>query len=200
MHRFATSVAFLILAVAALPTAALGKGASEAAISGPGLDGPITLAGEGDEHGTLLAAIAEEAGFFSAVFAQTPNPMLEARPAGELGPRFAIEYVMPGPSNEVDTLVQDVYPYASPSPVTYVEPGQPYWTSEQTPGGWYVASPELRALLVSAGLPETTPTADTGHGDSPWTVLGPFGVLLAIGAAAIGAALLTKRQKRPQTA
>ena len=40
-------ISFLTAAVAALlPAVALGKGASEATIVGPGLDDPITLAGE----------------------------------------------------------------------------------------------------------------------------------------------------------
>ena len=190
-------VGLAVLIACALAPTALGKGASEAAIAGPGLAGPISLAGEGDPNGELLAAIADQGGFFPAVFVQTPDPMLDARPAGELGPLYTVRYVMPGPDNEADTLVQSVYPYASPSPVTHVEPGQAYWTTERTRGGWYVASPELRELLVSAGLPESAPIADAGPDDSPWRVVGSLGVFLAIGAAAVvAAAVMTKR--RPQ--
>jgi len=196
MRHVVVGLALIVAACAIAPTA-IGKGAPEATIAGPGLDGPISLAGEGDPNGELLAAIADRAGFFPAVFAQTPDPMLDARPAGELGPSYTVSYVMPGPDNEADTLVQAVYPYATPNPVTYVQPGQPYWTTERTRGGWYVASPELRELLATAGLPETAPAADIGPSDSPWRVVGPLGVLLAIGAAAVvGAALMTKR--RPQ--
>jgi hypothetical protein len=196
MRHVVVGLAVIVAACAITPTA-IGKGASEATIAGPGLDGPISLAGERDPNGELLAAIADRAGFFPAVFAQSPDPMLDARPAGELGPSYTVSYVMPGPDDEADTLVQSVYPYATPSPVTYVEPGQSYWTTERTRGGWYVASPELRELLVSAGLPETAPTADTGPSDSPWRVVGALGVVLAIGAGAVvAAALVTKR--RPQ--
>ena len=174
---------------------ALGKGASEATITGPGLGAPITLAGEGQADGELLMQIAEAAGFFPAVFSQTPDPMSAERPAGTLGPKYTVEYVMPGPSNELDTLVQEIYPYATPSPVTYVDPGQPFWTTEETYGGWFVAPSTLTDQLVAAGLPETAPTGGDTPSDSPWTVLGPVLVLLAV--AAMGALAIVMTRRRP---
>ena len=96
-------ISFLTVAVAALlPTVALGKGASEATIVGPGLDDPITLAGEDQPGGETLMRIAESAGFFPAVFTQSPDPMLDERPTGKLGPEYTVTYVMPGPNNELD--------------------------------------------------------------------------------------------------
>lgn len=179
------------------PTAAFGKGASEATIVGPGLDRPITLAGEGQAGGEVLMGIAEAAGFFPAVFSQTPDPMLDERPAGELGPRYTITYVMPGPNNELDDLVQSFYPYASPSPVSFVEPGQRFWTTEQTRGGWYVASSSLKDQLVAAGLPREAPTGSP-PADSQWKVVGPAAVLVLVAALGGLAAFLMRR--RPQTA
>jgi hypothetical protein len=180
---------------------AFGKGASEATITGPGLGEPVTLAGEGQAGGEQLMQIAQDAGFFPAVFPQSPDPMLDARPAGTLGPRYRVEYVMPGPNNEVDTLVQELYPYASPSPVTYVEPGQPFWMTEETRGGWFVASAALKDQLVAAGLPETAPTDGATPSDSPWTVIGPVLILVAI--AALGglafAVMRRARRSRSQT-
>jgi hypothetical protein len=180
-----------------VPASAFGKGASEATIVGPGLDRPITLAGEGQAGGEVLMGIAEAAGFFPAVFTQTPDPMLDERPAGELGPRYTITYVMPGPNNELDDLVQSFYPYASPSPVSYVEPGQRFWTTEQTRGGWYVASSSLKDQLVAAGLPRDAPTGSPPS-DSPWKVIGPAGVLVLVAGLGGVAAFLMRR--RPQTA
>ena len=142
--------------------------------------------------------IAEDAGFFAAVFSQAPDPMLAERPAGTLGPRYTVEYVMPGPNNELDTLVQELYPYASPSPVTYVEPGQPFWTTEQTHGGWFVATAFLKDELVAAGLPETAPTDGAAPSDSPWRVIGPVLVLVAI--ALLGGLACSMTRRRPQTA
>jgi hypothetical protein len=199
MFRFVAALVLSILATVALPAAALGKGASEATVSGPGLEGPIALAGEGDPNGQLLMTIADAGGFFPAVFAQTPDPMRAERPAGTLGPKYTVAYVMPGPSGEEDTLVQEVFPYASPSPVTYVQPGQRFWTTEATRGGWYVASAYLRDLLVQAGLPETAPTSGVEPSDSPWTVIGAVGVLVLVVAATAIAALLSTRRNQTRT-
>ena len=63
-------ISFLTAAVAALlPAVALGKGASEATIVGPGLDDPITLAGE-DQPGRGADADRRVGRFFPAVFTQ----------------------------------------------------------------------------------------------------------------------------------
>jgi hypothetical protein len=185
----------MVLAVAAvLPATALAKGASEAEITGPGLSGPIELSGSGEPgSGEELGAIAEAAGFFAAVFGQSPDPMLAERPQGALGPRYTIAYVMPGPAGEEDTLLQDVYPYAKPHPVTYTKPGQPFWTTERTQGGWYVASYSgLGDLLVSAGLPSSPPSGGGDGGGAPWVLVGSL-----LGAAAIaGVGVLVVRAGR----
>jgi hypothetical protein len=201
MRRVVFCVFAVVLAAALIPTAALAKGASEAAIVGPGLSEPIVLsASGGSETSGELGNIAMSAGFFPAVFAQTPDPMLDERPAGPLGPKYTVTYVMPGPDNQRSELVQDIYPYAEPDPVTYTEPGQRYWTTEQTRGGWYVATFEpLKEQLVAAGLPTTAPTVGGADGDGfPWVVVGVIAAIAAlIGAAAFGA---FHGRRRPDTA
>ena len=201
MRRVVFSAFAAMLAAALIPTAALAKGASEATIVGPGLSGPIELsASGGSETSGELGNIAMSAGFFPAVFAQTPDPMLDERPAGSLGPKYTVTYVMPGPDNQQSELVQDIYPYAQPDPVTYTQPGQRFWTTERTRGGWYVATIEpLKEQLVAAGLPATAPTVGGGDDDGfPWVVVG---VIVAI-AALIGAAVFATLhgRKRPDTA
>lgn len=196
MMRFlAASLVLAALGVLA-PGTALGKGASEATISGPGLGDPLTLPGEGQPGGDALMRIAEAAAFFPAVFGQSPDPMLDEQPAGSLGPKYTVTYVMPGPDNELDELVQSIYPYASPSPVTYVEPGQPFWTTEKTRGGWYVAGTTLRDQLVAAGLPDDPP--GSAPAETPWKVLGPAMALVFVTALGFLATFLIRR--RPQTA
>lgn len=187
----------LALLMAFAPGAALGKGASEASITGPGLSNPISLAGEGQPGGEQLMHIAEHAGFFPAVFVQSPDPMLDERPSGALGPKYTITYVMPGPNGEEDTVIQGLYPYAEPAPVTYVEAGQRFWTTEQTRGGWFIATPLLQSMLVDAGLPRNAPVADD-RSEFPWraaSALMAALVLLALG----GLAVLVIR-RGPQTA
>ena len=175
------------------PTAALAKGASEATITGPGLGDGIRLAGEGDPGGGALMQIAEDSGFFPAVFLTTPNPMLSERPDGELGPRYTIVYVMPGPSG-VDEIRQDVYPYATPSLVSYTKPGQAYFGTERTVGGWYVAGPTLKDDLVAVGLRATAPpVADDAGRETPWEAFGVLALFVAL--AGLGFVVVRSRRR-----
>ena len=193
MMRRALLSTILGVVVLLAPTAALAKGASEATITGPGLGDGIRLAGEGDPGGGQLMQLAQDAGFFPSIFVTTPNPMLSERPDGTLGRRYTVVYVMPGPNGGVDEIRQDVYPYATPSPVSYVEPGQPYFGTERTVGGWYVAGSTLKDDLVTIGLPATAPDAGDDPGrEIPW---GAFGVL-ALGAALAGLGLVVVRSRR----
>jgi hypothetical protein len=52
MKRLALIPFAIVFLSALLPTVALGKGASEAEIIGPGLANPISLAGEGQAGGS----------------------------------------------------------------------------------------------------------------------------------------------------
>jgi hypothetical protein len=194
---------FLILSVAALalPAAALGKGPSEAALNGPGGGdgggGGITFGGDGESGGTPLGDLTQQAGFFAATFGQEPDPMLAARPKGKLGPKYTITYTVPGPNNELDEIRQDVYPYAETGPVTYTEPGQKFFGTEQSRGGWFQADSRLRQTLVAAGLP-ARPLASSSDGSSLSTNLfSLFAVALFLVAAT---AVFLRRRARPAAA
>jgi len=196
MKRVALISFAIVLLAALLPTAALGKGASQAEITGPGLADPLFLAGEGKVGGERLMHIAEAAGFLAATFGQSPDPMLDARPTGNLGPRYRITYVMPGPNNELDEIRQDLYPYAQPTPVSYTPPKQPFFGTEQTRGGWYVASTSfLKDALVQAGLSQNAPTGGKGS-TFPWMVVGPLAALG--GMLLLGAVAVVVIRRRPQ--
>ena len=170
----------LITAVAlALPAAALAKGPSEAVVTGPGLDDGIAITGLGDDSG-----LTNLSGFFQATFGQSPDPMLSSAPSGTLGPKYTIHYTVPGPSGSDSTIVQDVYPYAEP-PVTYTRPGQRFFDTERTHGGWYVSTVGLRNLLVQRGLPAESPVATGGDGPMVWPwVVGALALVAALGWAA----------------
>jgi hypothetical protein len=141
----------LCIAVLALPSVALGKGPSEATVTGPGTGGGLTITG-GEGDGSALSNLSMEAGFFAGAFTQEPSPMLPARPKGDLGPKYTVTYTVPDGEGAPSTITQDVYPYAKPLPVTYMAPGQPIF-GEQTAGGWYPATSSLKDVLVAAGLP-----------------------------------------------
>jgi hypothetical protein len=191
----------LVLAIAALvvPTAALAKGPSEAVVNGPGDGGGINFgSGGGPPDSGPLGTLAEQAGLYPAVFSQQPDPMLKSRPKGNLGPKYTITWTVPGPNNETWKLRQDVYPYATPAPVTYMAPGQPVY-SDKTVGGWYQASGSLKETLVDAGLPSSAAAATGSSGSSgfPTTLLTVLTAFLLVAAATT---LLIRRRTRPAAA
>lgn len=181
-----TIVAAIALVVT---TSALAKGASEATITGPGLGAGIRLAGEGQPGGERLMQLAEDAGFFPSVFLTSPNPMLSTQPRGELGPRYTIVYVMPGPSGR-DLIRQDIYPYATPRPVTHMDPGQSYYEGQKTVGGWYLAGTALKDDLVAVGLPVSAPASDGDEAAAPSTTPDPLAAAVASGRVALVLAVL----------
>ncbi len=145
----------------ALPAAALAKGPSAASITGPGLK-TITMSGDA-ESGVVstFSRLTESAGFFPAVYKTQPDPMLRARPKGNLGPHYRIAWTLPTPTGK-STIYQDVYPYAKPYTVSYMRPGQTFGGGMTTTGGWFVGATSLRQALVAAGLPPRAPSASSG--------------------------------------
>ena len=142
-----------------LPATAAAKGPSEAKVTGPGLSSPLTISGNGEsDTSTDLGLLVSETGFFPQAFGQSPSSMLQAIPQA-LGPRYLVTYTVPGSST--DLLVQDLYPYATGGPVSYMAPGQKFWGNQSTPGGWYrgTQGTRLKGMLVKAGLPATAPPA-----------------------------------------
>jgi hypothetical protein len=157
MRRNLVAAAVLTAALA-LPSAAAAKGPSSASISGPRLDRSLAIQGQGEMGpGTPLGALVDLGGYFSQMFGQTPDPTLKAQPEGSLGPRYTVVYVVPGPNGIQSRVVQLVYPYAKPVPLTYMRPGQPFWSTDRAHGGWFRASAGLKRVLVRAGLPAAAP-------------------------------------------
>ncbi len=180
------------------------KGADGVTISGVGVPTPISVAA--DHPGEDLALLGEEAGFFPAVFSQTPDPMLSAPPTAALGPKLVMRWHVPSGESTADTISQDVYPYAEGGPLTYTAPGQTVFGTS-APGGWFRAPTGLvttltrlgvpdRVALVSAAAipaaaPSPAPSADLPRTSVPW---------LPVGAATIavlaGVVMLTRRRRR----
>ena len=175
----------LVLAVLAaalsLPVAAAAKGPSSASISGGSLAKAMKISGNGETDQTPLGRLTMEAGFFPAAFGQSPNPMLPKRPAGQLGPRMIIHYVVPGGDGQTFHVTQDVYPYAKSGAVTYMKPGQPIF-GMGTVGGWYRAY-GLKRTLVAQGLPARTPGSSSG---SSFALLAGIGIPGALALAGTG--------------
>lgn len=145
------------LVALALPVMAIAKGPSSASISGPGLDTPLLVTGDGEGQGTALGTLASAGGFFAQMYGQSPDPTLASRPGGTLGPRYTAVYVVPGPNSIESRVVQYIYPYAKPGALTYMKPGQRFWEGRKAHGGWYRASAGLKKMLVRAGLATRAP-------------------------------------------
>jgi hypothetical protein len=155
MRRYLVVAAASAFALA-LPALAAAKGPSSASISGPGLDRSLAVKGQGElGPGTPLGTLVDAGGFFAQMYGQSPDPTLRSRPAGSLGPRYSVTYVVPGPNGMRSRVVQYAYPYAKPVPFTYMKPGQLFWGSRKSLGGWFRSSAELKRVLVQAGLPPT---------------------------------------------
>jgi hypothetical protein len=45
-------------------------------------------------------------------------------------------------------IVQYVFPYAQPRPVTYMPPNQAYWGNARTEGAWFAGDVSLRETLT----------------------------------------------------
>ena len=182
MRRFLLLATAGTLAALAVTATAAAKGPTEASMTGPGLDHAIPIKGESESGtGTPLGSFVEFGGVFPQVFVRYPDPTTRTRPAGDLGPRYRVTYRVPGPSG-VSTIVQDVYPYAKPSPVTYMPAGQRVWAGQRTHGGWFVANPALKTTLVAAGLPKSPPAAEASGGSFPWVwvLAGVFAVVVLL--------------------
>ena len=149
----------IVVPIAALallaPGSAAAKGPSEAKITGPGLTSALTIKGVGEgDTSTDLGLLVADAGFFPQVFGQSPSPLLRAQPAN-LGPRYGVTYTVPG--GTISTLEQDLYPFAAGAPVSYMRPGQKFWDTQSTVGGWYRGTGQLKAMLIKSGLPSSAP-------------------------------------------
>jgi hypothetical protein len=149
-------VAAALAAALVLPAVASAKGPASATITGPGLDRQLAIRGQGEGgSGTPLGSLVDLGGFFAQMYGQTPDPTLVTRPAGTLGPRYKVVYVVPGPNAIQSRVVQFAYPFAKPAPLTYMKPGQAFWGTKQTHGGWFTAPADLKNVLVRAGVPRS---------------------------------------------
>ena len=190
MRRALPAVAALAVMLL-LAAGAAAKGPSVASITGPGLDHAIVINGYGEGGDTSpLGVLVDQGGFFHEVYGATNTQALSRKPAGDLGPRYEVTYTVPGGSDEASTLRQDLYPYARPAPVTSMSPGQKFWGTQMTPGGWFRGSPELRRVLVHAGLPATA----VRHRASNTTIRLALGTGAGVALAAVGLASYYRRR------
>lgn len=191
MRRALPAVAAALAVMLLLPGSAAAKGPSLASITGPGLDHAIVINGYGEGgNSSPLGVLVDQGGFFHEVYGQTNMKASSRRPSGYLGPRYDVTYTLPGGPGEDSTLRQDLYPYASHGPVTYMSPQQKFWGTQLTPGGWFRGSPELRRVLVHAGLPARS----VRRRASNTTIRAALGAGAGVALAAVGLGLYYRRR------
>jgi hypothetical protein len=176
-----------VLAALVFPTLALAKGPTEGTISGPGFTKTFKVTGDGS-GGAPGGDLTQAGGFFPAAFGQSPDPMLQRKPAA-LGPSYTIIWTVPNGTGTPNRIRQVVYPYAKDGAVTYMKPGQPIFDMA-TRGGWY-RDPGLKRALVGLGLAATAPSS--GSDGPSWPLIGSL--LAAIGVGLATVLLLWRRQR-----
>jgi hypothetical protein len=193
---------FVVAAVVALGASlsAIAKGPSRAVIEGPGISSPIALPGPNEATiGPELAALVMDSGLFTGLWCRTCDGRLRHSPSEQLGPRYTITYAMTmtsGKGTRSNPVVQYVFPYAVPDPVTYVPAGQRF-SMRATLGGWFIAGPKLRRLM-DLGVP-TEASAHPARGDGANEGGISMRTVLPITAAAVVLAalvLVTRRMRR----
>jgi hypothetical protein len=181
----------------------LAKGPTAATITGPGLEKPLRLGGGPNAlaNGTPMQVLMMRGGFFQVAFGSQPRRILAKSPTEDLGPKYLVVYVLPGPAGQEDLIHQELYPHARGGPVSYTRADQRFFGRMKTVGGWFRARPVLTTALVEAGLPAapTGATATQVAGDDGLPPAAYAGILLALGLAAV-AILAVRRSARPASA
>jgi hypothetical protein len=187
-------LAAALAALLLLPATAAAKGPSAAIISGPGLRHALNIEGYGEGgNNSPLGILVSEGGFFAQAFEQTPVATSGSRPEDRLGARYEVTYTVPGGPNGDSILRQDLYPYAVNGPASYMTPGQKFWDTQSTPGGWYRGTAQLKRALVKAGLPRAAPLTRRARPASNVGVAVGAGAGVAVAAGALG--LLYRRRR-----
>jgi hypothetical protein len=178
---FATLALTLPLALQAAPAHA--KGNAQVTISGPGIDGSISL--RGDDAFTWLGGTGVGQLKFSS-----PDVNGTLRPDATLGPAYSVRVSFePGCRG---ALLQTLYPFATGGAQVHVAAGQRFCMQE--PAGYWSASSEVMDLLFAKGLPRVAPAgADQGTRSgaiaSGAETFPPAGILVGIAIVAIAVAV-----------
>ncbi|MBI3647342.1 MAG: hypothetical protein HY240_01035 [Actinobacteria bacterium] len=205
-------VAALALNFVAAP--ALAKGASKIVIQGPGLAHPITVElGDSTSSDQLWPLMIDSRFFLGLCHGRCESKSrLARRPSQDLGPQYTLTYTM---NLEVTPheVVQYVFPYAQPKPVTYMPARQTFLQHQRTGGGWFVTPPRLERELVSLGLPATaaeatatppspSPVATAGQHGFPvwWTALAVLSVAFVVGMWVLFRSFRRRRSPEPLSA
>jgi hypothetical protein len=203
--RVALTVAMTTLLLLSSATASSAKlGFDQVTLAGPALDAPVHLRPDHD-HFLDVMLVVEHSGFYKQLACRRCASRMTVPWPDALGPRYVLTYSMPtsfGPNEEVrtrDLIVQYVYPYAEPSPVTFMPSHQDSPGGISSVGGWFVADQALtRELEVFGAQAPSNDGADTqvdqGAGAQLFTV--SRALVAVLGLAGIMGLAAYKRRRR----
>jgi hypothetical protein len=192
------------LVVLLLAPAAQAKSDTWVTIVGPGLEGPLSIAPRAGS-GLLM----KPSGFWdeacSSHGCRAEGRFLALPPVGDLGPRYTLTWTLEFVTRRHEVrrfpVLQYVFPFAHPQPVTYMPPGQLYIPPYRTGGGWFVARSDLLPAWTDLGLPATmadampTPSLLPNATRGGWS-LRPWVIAAVIALLAAGPVLLLGRRHR----
>ena len=145
MRRIALALV-LALGASSTITSAVAKGLpSRVAIHG--LAARIVLHEDNSDSFVLM----KSSGFFLQVSCTRCERLQQEPPEGALGPAYRVTYTT---AFHHQRITQIVYPFASPSPVSYMAAGQPYLFGMETTGGWVISEDRLLLReMLRLGVP-----------------------------------------------
>ena len=166
-----TVVTTSVLLFGAATAASAKIGFDQITVAGPGLHAPVRLRADRD-HVLDVMLVVEHSGFYRQLACRRCASRMTVPWQEDLGPRYVLTYSMPssfGPNEEVrtrDLIVQFVYPYAAPSPVTFMPSHQDSPGGVSSVGGWFVADQALtRELEVFGAQAPSNDEVGAAQGD-----------------------------------
>jgi hypothetical protein len=153
--------------VASVGTAHAKVAPTEVTIDGDALAAPIHLdIDDASPPSDPFYRIVEGSGFYEATVGDMPIAGAAA-PTDALGPSLVLTYAVDEHGQGSGTLRQVVYPHAQGGPLTYTEPGQRFFDSLVSSGGWYRASGTFVNALEDVGVPIDGMRAPAGATPDP---------------------------------
>jgi hypothetical protein len=141
------------------------------------IDGPTAhVVLHEDNSGSFV--LMKSSGFFLQVSCTKCQRLQQEPPGGTLGPAYRVTYTT---AFHHQRISQVVYPFATPSPVSYMPPGQPFLFGMETTGGWVINDDgSLLRKMLRLGIPAPVePTASSPQIPNDPPTLPLIGVVIA---------------------